>query len=214
MNEHLILDCAGDARLYLTEGHTAGPVRFQGKFQAYNETNKNRRLYPENVLRTNVDRLMETLNARGLVGELDHPTDSVVHFENASHLITKLWWEGKTLMGEAEVLPTPSGCILKGLLESGVRIGISSRGVGNGSPNQDGVLVIGESYKLITFDAVADPSTFAAYQKVAKNEEFIKKVQESSINKVDSNALISYLGHLVEARKSKIIQEKFNYERE
>ncbi len=125
-------------------------------------------------------------------------------------------------MGEAEVLPTPSGCILKGLLESGVRIGISSRGVGNGVPNSDGVLVI-ESYKLITFDAVADPSTINAYQKeigssgpIVRAENTystVGKMQESTINnKVNANALISYLGYITENRRAKIIQERFNHE--
>src|SRR5690606_16710746 len=109
------------------------------------------------------------IKERGLVGELDHPTDSIIHFEKASHLITDLWWEGNVLMGEGEILPTPHGRILENLIKSNVRVGISSRGVGNGSVNSEGVLVIGESYKLITFDAVADPSTFSAYQKVVTN---------------------------------------------
>jgi hypothetical protein len=112
---------------------------------------------------------MESVRLRRLIGELDHPTDSIVHFSNASHLVTKLWWEGNILMGEGEVLNTPSGMILKKLLEANVGVGISSRGVGNGKVNENGILVIGESYKLITFDAVADPSTFSAFQEKVVN---------------------------------------------
>ena len=162
---------------------------------------------------TNVDRLYEAIKHRGLVGELDHPTDSIIHFENASHLVTKLWWEGQTLMGEGEVLNTPSGKLLKSLIEAGVRVGISSRGVGNGQTNDDGVLVIGESYKLITFDAVADPSTFAAFQqRVVGNESVIPTINNispaknegSSIHNVNAKALISFLGHVFEAKTNEI----------
>ena len=98
--------------------------------------------------------------------------DSVIHLANASHLITKMWWEGDMLMGEGEVLGTPAGKVLKALIESG-RIGMSSRGVGTGETDAEGVMVVSENFKLITFDVVADPSTMAAYQKkIGKNETF------------------------------------------
>lgn len=106
-------------------------------------------------------------------------------------------------MGEGEILPTPSGMILKKLIESGCRIGISSRGVGNGQTNSEGVLVIGESYKLITFDAVADPSTYAAFQKqVNGKREHIEPAKtfssepfvESAIKKPNHRALVSFFG--------------------
>lgn len=140
-------------------------LKFRGKLQEAGAVNKNRRIYPKEILEDNVDRLTESIQQGGLVGELDHPTDSIVHFSNASHKITKLWWEDSVLFGEGVVLPTPSGKILKELMNCGVRVGMSSRGVGNGKVNEDGILVIGESYKLITFDAVADPSTYAAFQE-------------------------------------------------
>jgi hypothetical protein len=110
-------------------------------------------------------------------------------------------------MGEGEVLDTPSGKVLRSLINSGVRVGISSRGVGNGSTNEDGVLVIGESYKLITFDAVADPSTFSAFQQkivgtsesVVNDKKISRKNEASCINnKVNAKALISFLGCVFE----------------
>lgn len=139
-------------------------------------------------------------------------SDSIIHFENASHLVTKLWWEKNTLMGEGEVLDTPSGKLLKSLINSGVRVGISSRGVGNGTTNEDGVLVIGESYKLITFDAVADPSTFSAFQKkvvagVQENVNHAQKNEGSRIN--NSKAWIAFLGCLFE-NKTKEIKERLH----
>lgn len=128
--------------------------------------------------------------------------DSIVHLANASHLITKLWWEGNVLMGTGEVLNTPSGKVLKSLIESGVRVGISSRGVGNGQVNNEGVLVIGESYKLITFDAVADPSTFSAFQRKVndKKETYLPQVNTAHRATVDPKALISYFGQILQKR--------------
>jgi hypothetical protein len=215
MGEQLLIDCVGFATMPLNENAKTsnGVLKFRGKFQEGNTVNKNRRMYPTDILASNVERLQEAMKNRGLVGELDHPTDSIIHFENTSHLVTKLWWEGNVLMGEGEVLNTPSGKVLRSLIEAGVRVGISSRGVGNGQTNEDGVLVIGESYKLITFDAVADPSTFAAFQqRVVGNESVIPtnltnspaRNESSSIHKLNAKALISYLGHLFEAKTNEI----------
>lgn len=222
----LFCDCAGCPEIALCETTSTGAVVFRGRFQEANAVNKNKRMYPYDVLAANVGRLEEAIKGRGLLGECDHPSDSIIHFDKASHLITKLWWEGNTLMGEGEILPTPHGLILKNLINSGVRIGISSRGVGNGQVNNEGVLVIGESYKLITFDAVADPSTFAAYQKVIttnKHENVTSRAitnnqnsnnlslknEGSRINTPSTNALIAYMGQLIQKTTRDIKQERF-----
>ncbi len=211
----LFCECTGWAEMAINESNTNGRVTFRGKFQEANAVNKNKRMYPYDVLNSNIERLMEAVNARGLTGELDHPNDSIIHFKDASHLITKLWWDGNVLMGEGMVLNTPSGKVLAELMKDGVRIGISSRGVGNGQVNNEGVLVIGESYKLITFDAVADPSTFAAFQErvvKGKSESFVPaktnnssvKNEGSRVNTVNSNALISFIGQLVQTQTQEL----------
>lgn len=171
-DEHLLFgSCSGflNEMVNLTEAAETPlnkPLKFRGKFQEAEAINKNKRMYPFGVLDENVKRLQEAIADGGLIGELDHAQDSIIHFEKASHKITKLWWENNTLMGEGVILNTPMGKILRSLLvNDGVRIGVSSRGVGNGKVNEDGILVIGESYKLITFDVVADPSTHAAFQE-------------------------------------------------
>lgn len=184
-----------------------GRMRFRGKFQAVNEVNKNGRIYSENVLRQNVEALSDLIKKRGLVGELDHPTDSIVHYEKASHVITKLWWDGNNLMGEGETLNTPYGRTLRALLEDGIPPGISSRGVGSGKTNEQGHLVISEGYKLITFDVVADPSTHGAFQQKITGEGFSHSPQfipnysvkntSSSIDKVNKDALIAALGGII-----------------
>lgn len=188
-------------------------LTFKGKFQEAEAVNKNKRMYPFTVLDENVRRLNETIRSRGLVGELDHPTDSIIHFKDASHIVTKLWWENNTLMGEGQILNTPCGKVLKALIDDGIRVGISSRGVGNGKVNEEGILVIGESYKLITFDAVADPSTYAAFQqKVTGNNESIMPSQNyynnSPKNEVtgihNSNALVAILGGLIKQQTTEL----------
>lgn len=208
-NLMLLNECTGWVSLDLNESssNSNGRLTFRGKFQEANAVNKNKRMYPFDILSNNVEKLQEVVAARGLTGELDHPTDSIIHFKDASHLITKLWWEGNVLMGEGMVLNTPSGKVLAELMKDGVRIGISSRGVGNGSVNNEGVLVIGESYKLITFDAVADPSTFSAFQErvVKKNEatqidksnNYSAKNEDTSIHTLNYDALVVFAGQLV-----------------
>ena len=140
-------------------------VLFRGKVQEANAINKNRRKYTRDILEQNVNRLNEVIHAGALIGECDHPADSIIHFEKSSHKITRLWWEGDIVMCEGALLHSPMGMLLANLIDDKVRIGMSSRGVGSGKVDQDGVLVIGESYKLITFDAVADPSTDSAWQE-------------------------------------------------
>jgi Prohead core protein serine protease len=140
-------------------------------------------------------------------------SDSIIHLANASHLITKLWWEGNVLMGEGEVLNTPSGKVLKSLIESGLRVGVSSRGVGNGQVNNEGVLVIGESYKLITFDMVADPScqgTFQTKVSASKQKETYIPTQTESKKSIDTKALISFFGCLLEQRKDEVKQNRIH----
>ena len=210
--DYLLFGAAGcvlNEMVNLTEAAdpTIKIIKFKGKFQEADAINKNKRLYPFSILESNVKRLEESIKEGGLCGELDHPTDSIIHFKEASHKVTKLWWESNILMGEGIILNTPCGKILRALINDGVRIGISSRGVGNGKVNEDGVLVIGESYKLITFDAVADPSTYAAFQEkvtstgkresVATEPVFSAKNESTSIDKINKNILLACVGGII-----------------
>jgi len=216
----LLVDCChgSDINFELNES-SGGRVKFKGKLQEADAVNKNKRMYPFKALDENVKKLEEVVKDRRLLGELDHPTDSIIHFEKASHVITKLWWEGNSLMGEGEILNTPNGQVLKALLNDGIKIGMSSRGVGNGKVNEDGILVIGDGYKLITFDAVADPSTFAAFQeKVVSNktenvtpvqnniesEYSTQKNESRSIHNVTKETLIACLGGIVKSQTDNI----------
>ncbi len=212
---YLLVDSCQGSGFYmdLLESTEKGRLRkFRGKFQEAEAINKNKRIYPYQILDENLSRLKDTIGEGGLVGELDHFSDSIIHFANACHKITKLWWDGNVMMGEGEILSTPHGKVLQALIDDGVRVGISSRGVGNGKVNEDGILVIGESYKLITFDAVADPSTFKAFQQEIvgnKRENYIPKNSHnkntsSGIYKVSKEQVLACLGGIVKKQTNEL----------
>jgi len=137
-------------------------ITLKGILQKGNALNKNGRKYPIEILKREVDKYNQLVKERRALGELDHPDSAVVSLSNVSHLVTKMWWEGETLYGEVEVIDTPSGNILKGLLRSGVMLGISSRGVGS-VKSQGGADIVQEDFELIAFDFVSSPSTPGAY---------------------------------------------------
>jgi len=141
---------------------TVSALRVTGIFQEAEAQNANSRIYPKNVLTEAVDAVQDLIKGRKMLGEFDHPPDAKIHLDRVSHLITKLWMEGNKVYGEAEILGNvPYGEQLKGLLESGVTIGVSSRGVGDmESYVNEGreMFKVMPGYHLITFDAVAEPS--------------------------------------------------------
>ena len=144
-------------------------LRLLGKFQKCDEQNNNGRVYPRKILESQVKAIQEKIGDRSLVGALDHPANDAIHLSQASHLITKLWVEKNgDVMGEAEILSTPNGKIVKALIGDGVKIGISSRGLGSVSENSEGK-VVNEDFKLITFDLVSDPSTKGAFPELTES---------------------------------------------
>lgn len=169
----------------LNEGKT-GPLKIRGIFQRADEANNNQRIYPQRVLEGQLRALNEAIKERRLVGELDHPTYDMVKLSNASHLITGLRLEGKEVIGEAEILPTPAGKVVEGLIRGGVKIGISSRGMGTLSEAKNGTKTVNEDFRLVTFDIVADPSTRGAYPTLSESKEHKKEKQiiESTIKTV------------------------------
>ena len=170
----------------ISESRDTGIMCIRGTFQRAEEENHNQRIYPKAVLENCVKSLNEKLKGRELVGELDHPADGVVKLQNASHLITKLEWQGNDLIGEAEILPTPAGQIAKSLINAGVKIGISSRGMGTLSESVKGAKIVNDDYKMITFDLVADPSTKGAYPSLAESRQhamdFVENVIKPAIS--------------------------------
>lgn len=150
-------------------------MRITGLFQRADEANANFRVYPYQILTEAVGRIQEDIGRRGVMGELDHPADARLHLDRVSHLITKIWMDGKKVYGEAEILDRlPCGTILRGLFESKVRIGISSRGVGDmevrESHGQETYYVT-PGFSFVTWDAVADPSVGGAYLSITESRK-------------------------------------------
>ena len=144
-------------------------LKLLGKFQKCDEQNNNGRVYPRSILESQVKAIQGKIDERSLVGALDHPANDAIHLSQASHLITKLWVEKNgDVMGEAEILSTPNGKIVEALIGDGVKIGISSRGLGSVSENSEGKIV-NEDFKLITFDLVSDPSTKGAFPEMCES---------------------------------------------
>ena len=146
-----------------------GGMILSGIMQNADTQNGNGRVYPSRVLQREVKNYQKLVQERRALGELDHPDDSVINLKNASHMVTDVWWNGNDVMGKVQVLNTPAGGILRSLVESGVKLGISSRGMGSVTESQ-GKTIVEDDFQLICFDFVSEPSTPGAYMmKEAKN---------------------------------------------
>ena len=144
-----------------------GKLVVKGVLQRADAKNQNGRVYPMEILQREAKNYDEGfIKQSRAMGELDHPDSSVVNLQNVSHNVKKMHFEGDNLMGEVEVLGTPSGNILKELFKSGIKLGISSRGMGsvetvneNGAEAQE----VQPDFELIAFDFVSNPSTHGAF---------------------------------------------------
>ena len=151
-----------------------GGMMLSGKLQEADRPNGNKRVYPYNVLVREVKNYQKLVKENRALGELDHPDDSVINLKNASHMVTAIWMEAKAVKGKGKVLNTPSGQVLKSLVESGVKLGISSRGMGSVSEGS-GNVVVQEDFQLICFDFVSEPSTPNAFM-MREAKEYNNKV--------------------------------------
>ena len=169
-----------------------GAVYLVGRIQTADKKNGNGRVYPMKVLKKEVDNYKKIVADGRATGELDHPDDSVINLKNVSHMITDCWWEGKDVMGKIKVLDTPSGRILKDLINAGVKLGISSRGLGSVKESMHGDTVVEEDFQLICFDIVAEPSTPNAYVYPKNKQSGINrgamkfKIAEGKENSIDN----------------------------
>ena len=139
-----------------------GAVYLVGVCQRAGTKNGNGRIYRKETLQREVENYQKAIRERRSLGELDHPDDSVINLKNASHLVGKMWWDGENVMGKIEILNTPSGRILKDLVKAGVKLGISSRGLGTVKESH-GHVMVEDDFQLICFDIVSEPSTPGAY---------------------------------------------------
>jgi hypothetical protein len=154
-----------DEKRYVGEG---GMI-LSGIMQMTETQNGNGRIYPHAIMEREVKNYQKLIKEARALGELDHPDDSVINLKNVSHSCTAMWMEGKNVMGKLKVLDTPSGKILQELVNGGVTVGVSSRGMGSVSESE-GQTIVEDDFQLICFDMVSEPSTPGAFMmKEAKD---------------------------------------------
>ena len=135
----------------------------EGVFMQSESKNRNGRIYPKKIMESAVDKYVdEQVSKNRAVGELNHPEGPTVNLDKVSHLITDLRWEGNDVVGKASILDTPMGQIVKGLLEGGVNLGVSTRGMGSLEQRGD-AMYVKEDFTLSTVDIVQDPSAPNAF---------------------------------------------------
>jgi len=153
----------------------AGRTLVKGVLQRAGAENQNGRVYPMPILQREAKKYETLIKERRALGELDHPDSSVINLKNVSHNVREIHWEGNDLCGTVEILPTPSGNILKELLRAGILLGISSRGMGSVSNIGEGKVEVGEDFELIGWDFVSNPSTHGAFM-TPMNESVVKQI--------------------------------------
>ena len=192
LREYYELCEGGVCQDFLTESEKAevknGALYLTGIMQKADTPNGNDRIYPQKVLMREVENYKKLVKERRALGELDHPEDSVINLKNASHMVVDIWWDGINVMGKVKVLSTPSGDILKNLVQCGVTLGISSRGLGSVHESNSGQAIVEDDFQLICFDFVSEPSTPGAYMMKEHKEPNIF-TKSDRINRALNNVL-------------------------
>ena len=172
-----------DKKLLLEQRDATGKMMLRGIIQRANTLNQNGRIYPQSILEREVVNYQKLIKENRALGECDHPESSVVELKNVSHIVTEARMEGDNVYGVIEVLDTPSGQIIQSLIESGVTLGISSRGVGSTSRQGD-TQVVQDDFQLICFDMVSEPSTPGAFM-MSEGKKVSSSDLRKSFNKSD-----------------------------
>lgn len=168
----------------------------EGIFMQADQLNHNKRIYPKGVLEQSVNKYIEAYVSKGrAVGELNHPDGPTINLDKVSHRITELHWNGNNVIGKAKILDTPMGTIVKGLLEGGCQLGVSSRGMGSVSRNKDGVDVVNSDFILSTVDIVQDPSAPSA---------FVNGIMEGVEYFFEGNQIVSRAAEKIKAEANKL----------
>jgi hypothetical protein len=172
-----------------------GKIVMRGILQKSDTLNQNGRIYPRNILDREIRNYQKFIAENRALGELDHPDSSVVNLKNVSHIVKEAYLEGDVVYGSVEILDTPSGKILQSLVESGVKLGISSRGVGS-TKKQGDYQVVQDDFQLICWDYVSEPSTPGAFMMAegkSLNPAELRTIfdQSDRINRIINDILVS-----------------------
>lgn len=194
-------------------------LTIEGVFMQADQKNRNGRIYEKKILERAVEKYVtEQVKSGRAVGELNHPDGPTINLDKVSHKITELRWEGSNVVGKASILRTPMGQIVEGLLEGGVKLGVSSRGMGS-LVQKNGTAYVGDDFMLATVDIVQDPSAPGAFvngimegvdwvwengilqpQEIEKIETEIKEASARVRPEVEIKAFKNFLSKLVNSK--------------
>ncbi len=160
-----------------------GKIILRGPIQKANTLNQNGRIYPRAILEREIMNYQKLIQENRAMGECDHPDSSVVELKNVSHVVKEAHIDGDIVYGAIEILDTPSGKIIQSLIESGVTLGISSRGVGS-TKKQGNSQIVQEDFQLICFDMVSEPSTPGAFV-IKEGKNVTRQELDKIFNKTD-----------------------------
>ena len=176
--------------LMLTEGKLSnrGNPMVEGILATAEVKNGNGRYYPKELWEREIDKYMESVKQNRALGELDHPESSVINLKNVSHNITEMWWDGDEVLGKIEILPTPSGNILKALIENNITVGVSSRGMGS-LEDRNGVLEVQDDFELLCWDFVSTPSNPGSYMEIVTEGKLAQINKYQGVNSIINEIL-------------------------
>ena len=199
---------------FLTEKKEDGTknIYIEGIFMQAEKPNRNGRSYGRGIMEREVQRYQDLINEKRSLGELGHPPNPSINLNQVSHLITGLKFEGNDIHGKAKILDTPMGKIAKNFIEEGVRLGVSSRGLGSVKLNKEGINEVQDDFHLATVDIVADPSAPDAFvqgimesaewilengvwksYQVEQAQQTIRKASKANLNKVKLHVFEQFL---------------------
>jgi len=203
----LISEEISNAEMLVEETNGKKNYKIKGVFLQSDIKNRNGRIYENDILTKEVDRYSkEFIDKKRAFGELGHPDGPTVNLERVSHMITSLKPEGKNFIGEAKIMDTPYGKIVKGLIDEGAQLGVSSRGMGS-LVTKNGANYVGKDFYLATAaDIVADPSAPDAFvEGIMENKEW---VWDNGVIKAQD--IEEYKEHIKEAKRLKLAEAKAN----
>jgi len=179
--------------IMLSEGKTSerGLPLVEGILATAEVKNGNGRYYSKDLWEREIDKYQNLVKEHRAMGELDHPDSTVINLQNVSHNIADMWWDGNNVMGKIEILLTPAGNILKALVESGITVGVSSRGMGS-LEDRGGILEVQDDFELLCWDFVSTPSNPDSFMHLIKEGlDFTSQNKYSKVNSILQEILCS-----------------------
>jgi hypothetical protein len=168
----------------------SGNLIVEGILATAEVKNGNGRYYKKELWDREMEKYDQLVKERRSMGELDHPESTVINLKNVSHLVTDYGWDGDQLMGKIEILPTPSGNILKELIKNGVTVGVSSRGMGSLEQNGS-VMEVQDDFELLCWDFVSTPSNPGSFMSVLQEGKQTVTYDYTNVNKIIHEILCS-----------------------